>query len=70
MSHNTVLRRKKKFDSGLQSIQNASKSRRPKSASCDKIVTKITELLKETLSIQCVIVHEWFASHYQEFITF
>ena len=31
---------KKKFDSGLELTENALKSGRPKSASCDKIVSK------------------------------
>ena len=35
---------KKKFDSVLESIENAPKSGRPKSASCDENVSKVKEI--------------------------
>ena len=36
----------KKFNSGLESIENAPKSGRQKSASCDEIVSKVKEIVK------------------------
>ena len=43
VSYDTVRRWKKKFESGVESIKNAPKSGRPKSASCKEIVSKIKE---------------------------
>ena len=40
-SYDTVRRRKKKFESGVESIKIAPKSGRPKSASRKEIVSKI-----------------------------
>ena len=37
---------KKKFDSGLESIKNAPYSRRPNSAFCDEIVSKVKEIVE------------------------
>ena len=42
----TVRRWKKKFESGVESIKNAPKSGRPKSASCKEIVSKIKEIIE------------------------
>ena len=41
-----VCRWKKKFDSELASIENARKSGRPKSASCDENVSKVKEIVE------------------------
>ena len=41
LSYDTVCRWKKKFDSELESIENAPKSGRPKSASYDKNVSEV-----------------------------
>ena len=46
VSYETVRRWKKNFDSGEESIKNAPKSGRPVTASCNKNILKITELLK------------------------
>ena len=46
MSHDTVRRWKKKFESGVESIKNAPKSGRPKSASRKEIVSKIKEIIE------------------------
>ena len=46
VSYDTVRRWKKKFESGVESIKNASKSGRPKSASRKKIVSKIMEIIE------------------------
>ena len=46
MSYETVCRWKKKFDNGVESVENARRSGRPKSATCDKNVTKIQEILQ------------------------
>ena len=46
MSYDTVRRWKKKFESGVESIKNASKSSRPKSASRKEIVSKIKEIIE------------------------
>ena len=46
MSYDTVRRRKKKFESGVESIKNAPKSGRPKSASRKEIVSKIKEIIE------------------------
>ena len=54
----TVRRWKKKFESGVESIKNAPKSGRPKSASRKEIVSKIKESLKEMPDLQFVILHE------------
>ena len=44
MSYNMIRRWKKEFDSGLETNNNAPKSGRPKSASCNEIVSnKIVE---------------------------
>ena len=40
VSYDIVHRWKKKYDPGLESIKNASKSGMPKSASCDKLYHK------------------------------
>ena len=40
VSYDTVRQWKKKFSNGVESIKNASKSGRPKSASCKEIVPK------------------------------
>ena len=44
VSYETVRRWKKKFESGVESIKNARKSGRPKSASRKEIVSKIKEI--------------------------
>ena len=44
MSYDTVRRWKNKFESGVESIKNASKSGRPKFASLKEIVSKIKEI--------------------------
>ena len=46
VSYDTVRHRKKKFESGVESIKNAPKSGRPKSASCKEIVSKIKEIIE------------------------
>ena len=46
VSYDTVQRWKKKFESGVESIKNAPKSGRPKSASCKEIVSKIKEIIE------------------------
>ena len=46
MSYDTVRRWKKKFESGVESIKNAPKSGRPKSASHKDIVSKIKEIIE------------------------
>ena len=45
VSYDTVRRWKKKFESGVESIKNAPKSGRPKSASRKEIVSKIKEII-------------------------
>ena len=40
VSYDTVRRWKKKFESGVESIKNAPKSGRPKSASLKEIISK------------------------------
>ena len=45
-SHETVRQWKKKFESGVESIKNAPKSGRPKSASRKEIVYKIKEIIE------------------------
>ena len=47
VSYDTVRRWKKKFESGVESIKNAPKSGRPKSASRKEIVSKIKEIIEE-----------------------
>ena len=44
VSYDTVWQWKKKFESGVESIKNAPKSGRPKSASLKEIVSKIKEM--------------------------
>ena len=46
VSHDTVQQWKKKFESGVESIKNAPKSDRPKSASHKEMVTKIKEIIE------------------------
>ena len=46
VSYDTVRRWKKKFESGVESIKNASKSGRPKSASLKEIISKIKEIIE------------------------
>ena len=46
VSYDTVRRWKKKFESGVESIKNAPKSGRPKSASRKEIVSKIKEIME------------------------
>ena len=46
VSYDTVRRWKKKFESGVESIKNALKSGRPKSASYKEIVSKIKEIIE------------------------
>ena len=46
VSYDTVRRWKNKFESGVESIKNASKSGRPKSASRKEIVSKIKEIIE------------------------
>ena len=46
VSYDTVRRWKKKFESGVESINNAPKSGRPKSASRKEIVSKIKEIIE------------------------
>ena len=46
VSYDTVRRWKKKFESGVESIKNAPKSGRPKSASREEIVFKIKEIIE------------------------
>ena len=46
VSYDTVRRWKKKFESGIESIKNAPKSGRPKSASRKEIVSKIKEIIE------------------------
>ena len=46
VSYDTVWRWKKKFESGVESIKNAPKSGRPKSASRKEIVSKIKEVIE------------------------
>ena len=46
MSYDTVRRWKKKFESGVESIKNAPKLGRPKSASRKEIVSKIKEIIE------------------------
>ena len=46
VSYDTVRRWKKKFESGVESIKNAPKSGRPKSASRKELVSKIKEIIE------------------------
>ena len=46
MSHDTVMRWKNKFESGVESIKNAPKSGGPKFASRKEIVSKIKEIIE------------------------
>ena len=46
VSYDTVRRWNKKSESGVESIKNALKSGRPKSASCKEIVSKIKEIIE------------------------
>ena len=46
VSYDTVRRWKKKFESGVESIKNAPKSGRPKSASCKESISKIMEIIE------------------------
>ena len=46
VSYDTVRRWKKKFESGVESIKNAPKSGRPKSASLKEIVSKVKEIIE------------------------
>ena len=46
VSYDTVRRWKKKFESGVESIKNAPKSGRPKSASRKEIISKIKEIIE------------------------
>ena len=46
MSYDTVKSWKKKFESGVESIINAPKSDRPKSASRKEIASKIKEIIE------------------------
>ena len=46
VTYDTVRRRKKKFESGIESIKNAPKSGRTKSASRKEIVSKIKEIIE------------------------
>ena len=46
VSYDTVRRWKKKSESGVESIKNAPKSGRPKSASRKEIVSKIKEIIE------------------------
>ena len=46
VSYDTVRRWKKLFESGVESIKNAPKSGRPKSASRKEIVSKVKEIIK------------------------
>ena len=46
VSYDTVRQWKKKFESGVQSIKNARKSGRPKSASRKEIISKIKEIIE------------------------
>ena len=46
VAYDTVRRWKKKFESGVESIKNAPKSGRPKSASRKEIVSKIKEIIE------------------------
>ena len=46
VSYDTVRQWKKKFESGVESIKNAPKSGRPKSASRKDIVSKIKEIIE------------------------
>ena len=48
VSYDTVRRWKKKFESGVESIKNAPKSGRPKSASRKEIVSKIKEIIEQS----------------------
>ena len=46
VSYDTVRRWKKKFESGVESIKNAPKSGRPKTASHKEIISKIKEIIE------------------------
>ena len=46
VSYDTVRSWKKKYESGLESIKNAPKPGRPKSASREEIVSKIEEIIE------------------------
>ena len=56
VSYDTVRRWKKKFESGVESIKNAPKSGRPKSASRKEIISKIKEII-EGVGISLSTVH-------------
>ena len=70
MSHDAVRTWKKKLDSGLEFIENAPISERPKSAPSDEIVSKVKEIVKRyaryTLRDQPMSL----VSRHQEFTTF
>ena len=70
VSYDTVRRWKKKFESGVESIKNAPKSGRPKSASCIEIVSKIKEIIEGDARFTFVILHKKQAYHYQRFTLF
>ena len=55
MSYDMVRRWKKKFDSGLESIQNAPKSGRPKSTYCRKMVSKVKIVERDARYTVCDI---------------
>ena len=57
VSYDTVRRWKKKFESGVESIKNALKSGRPKSASRKEIISKIKEIIEGDADLQFVILH-------------
>ena len=46
VSYDTVRSWKKKFDSGLETNENAPESEKPKSASCDEIVSEVKEIVE------------------------
>ena len=58
MSYDTVRSWKNKFESGVESIKNATKSGRPKFASRKENVSKIKEIIEGDGRFTVVILHE------------
>ena len=61
MSFSTVCRWVRKFSAGMESVKNAPKSGRPKSASCPRIVEKIKRIVKSDARyiFQKTCGHDW-----------
>ena len=58
VSYDIVRRWKKKFEAGVESIKNAPKSGRPKSASRKEIVSQIKEIIGDARFTVCDIARK------------